>query len=273
MFRDRVLMMTVGVSALFHLSMVTLFSIYVWVPVNRPTYAQLEIKYLDPGRRVLAAMDMSLHIPKFEGQVPERIADQPLSTPTELTFDTPSPLTISLPEIALPTLDSALLERSEMIASSLRVRSAFEPETPQDSWARFIGQIGKLEDRLREYTSLESIFPDDVEPERPALIAEPAEGLAMYVEWTGTPRHRKLVLGAPVDLLWRLDAKTMSAPLSLPFKVNALGEVVYVFPVLASDEILASVAEALRQFRFAPLDEPTAGNQIGTLIVAPKATP
>lgn len=273
MFRDRVFMMTVIVSALFHLSMVTLFSIYVWVPVNRPKYAQLEIKYLDPGRRVLAAMDMSLHMPTFDGQLPERGADLPLPASAELTIGTPAPLTTSLPEIALPTLDSKLLERSEMIASRLRVRSAFERETPQDSWARFIGRIGKLDDQLRELTSLESIFPDAVEPERPALIAEPAEGLAMYVEWTGAPRQRKLVLGAPIDSLWRLDAKRMSTPLTLPFKINALGDVIYVFPVPANDEMLTSVAEALRRFRFAPLDDPAAGDQIGTLIIAPKAAP
>ena len=196
MLRDRVLMTTIGVSVLVHLSMVTLFSIYVWVPVNRPKYAQLEIKYLDSGGLTLAAMDMSLHMPALGPPLGE-------NAPADLSIPHPEPLTLALPEIALPTLDTKLLERAEMIASSAGVRSMFEPEERQDFWARAIGQIGKLDDRLRELTPLQSVFPEVTGPARPEPIARPAPGLAMYVEWTGEPRERKLVLGAPIDSLWR----------------------------------------------------------------------
>ncbi len=93
----------------------------------------------------------------------------------------------------------------------------------------------------------------------------------MYVEWTGEPRERALELGAPIDGLWQIDPKTMARAISLPFKVNARGEVIYVLPSSAGDEVLASVSEALRRFRFAPLDDADGGNQIGTLVIAPEA--
>ena len=262
MVRDRILMTTLGVSVLFHLSMVTLFSIYVWVPVNRPKYAQLEIKYLEPGTIALAGLGTA---------PPELSLDLPPATGLA-TGSTPSGAA-SLPAIDLPALDPAQLERAEMIASGLRVRSAFEPEARQDSWARFIGQIGKLDDRLRELTPIESVFKDDPVRGPATPIAQTPEGLVLYVEWTGEPRDRKPVPGSSFDSLWGLDAAKPTLPVSVPFKVDALGNVLNVLAPPSGDDFLAGIAGALRQARFAPLDDPAGGNQIGTLVIAPEAEP
>ncbi|MBM3290975.1 MAG: hypothetical protein FJY92_12565, partial [Candidatus Hydrogenedentes bacterium] len=104
MVRDRVLITTMGFSLLFHLSMVTLFSIYVWVPVNRPKYAQLEIKYLQPGAILLAGLDTAPRELTIDGPPPAG----------GLTIGPPPSATAPLPEIALPALDTAQLERAEM---------------------------------------------------------------------------------------------------------------------------------------------------------------
>lgn len=257
MVRDRVLMMTMGVSALFHLSMFTLFSIYVWVPVYRPKYAQLEIINLDTVGTASAVPGATLRIPAFDETA-------------EGTAEALPQLDVSLPEIALPTLD---LERPRMIVSSLKIRSEYGPEAPQGSWARFIGTIGKLDDRLRGYTPLQSVFPEEAAPARSAPIAQLSDGLSLYVEWLGEPRDRELQLAAPIDSSWRTDPKSVRTPLSLPFKVNAAGEVVYVLPHAPGDEILASVSRALLNFRFAPLEDPRAPDQYGTIIVAPESAP
>lgn len=275
MLRDRVLITTIAVSVLVHLSMVTLFSIYVWVPVNRPRYAQLEIKYLGQPGLTLAAMDLSLHMPTLGPTLDEGTPDPEAGERANLSIPQPEsgPAPLALPEISLPSLDTKLLERAEMVASSAGVRSSFEPAERQDFWARAIGQIGRLDDRLRELTPLESVFPDAAEPVRPVPIARPAAGLAMYIEWTGEPRERKLALGAPIDSLWRVDVAAMGRPISVPFKVNAQGEVTYVLPPPEDDVVLQSVSDALRRFRFAPLDAPNAPEQIGTLVIAREAAP
>jgi hypothetical protein len=273
MIRDRVLMTMVGVSLLFHLSMVTLFSIYVWVPVNRPKYAQLEIKYLEPPRAALAALNVSLRIPDFGASLPPNPAAQPSADSATLSIETPAPLTLPLPEISLPSLDSVLLERAEMIASGASAQSAFRAEDRGDSWARLIGWFEKFDDRLRNYTSIESVFPKETEPAQLTPIAQPVEGIAVYVEWIGDPRDRKLELGARIDSLWRLDPKALNEPLWLAFKVNAEGEVVYVLTPPAGDEILEDVGKALKLFRFVPLDDPNGGNQYGTLVIARETNP
>jgi hypothetical protein len=263
MFRDRILMMTLGVSALFHLSMVTLFSVYVWVPVNRPKYAQLEIKYLELSPA--ANLDMALRMPSLDPPLPESATQLPSS---ELMLEAPPAAVGPLPEITLYSLDFDQLERTEMIASSLRLRSAFEAEADQNSWAWAIGKIGRLEDRMRDYTPLQSVFKEEANPARSTPIATPAEGIAIYVEWDGEPRDRKLAMGALFNSMWGLDANTTGLPISVPFKVDALGNVVNVLPPLEGDEVLADIGDTLRTFRFAALDDPNAGNQYGTLIIA-----
>lgn len=268
MFRDRALLTTLGVSALFHLSMVTLFSIYVWIPIQTPQYAQLDIWDLPAGRSVLNPPSPRLQMPSFE----ESIAAEdttPLSDITgALSLDQPD-LAAALPDITLPSLDSAQLERSEVIGHSLRIRSAFEPAPRQDSWSRFIGGIGQLEDRLREYTPLESVFPPEVVAPKPEPFSRPASGLAMYIEWIGEPNDRELLVPAPIDSLWRLDPKSMREPITVPFKVDRQGQVTSVWLLEAEgDPLLTSIADALRNFRFAPLDAEGAGEQYGSLVIA-----
>ncbi|NUM54011.1 MAG: hypothetical protein HUU46_10245 [Candidatus Hydrogenedentes bacterium] len=273
MFRDRILMTTLAVSFLVHVSMVTLFSIYVWVPVNRPRYAQLEIKYRQSNPLTLAGLVEPLKVPRLDVPMPESDLTLPQPPQPELTLGAPRVAKAEeLPTIAVPTLDPAQLERWDMIASSLQARSAFEPEPERDLWAQSIGQLGRIGDRLRIYTPFESVFDEEGTRPRPTPIARPAEGIAIYVEWTGEPHDRELMLPPSVDAFWGLDAKAVRRPMSVPFKANAAGNVVLAAPP-AGDEMLARLAESLLQLRFAPLEESSAGDQVGLLIVAPESAP
>lgn len=268
MVRDRVFITMVSVSMLFHLSMVTLFSIYVYVPVSRPKYAQLDIEYLEPGRIDLAASDLTLRIPAMGGALTPETGSGVPDPPEEGPLAATERLTLQLPEIAPPAFDSAQLERSEMIASVTRALPLRLPDLEEDSWARSIGRIERIQDRLREYTSLDSVFPVAPNPHHFVPITQPIADIRMYIEWGREPLDRKLELRPPIDSLWRLDPKALEKPLGLAFKVNAAGEVVYVLPT--DDEVLRDVADALKQFRFAPLDDPRSDDQIGTLVIAPE---
>lgn len=276
MFRDRILMTTLIVSFMFHVSMVTLFSIYVWVPVNRPKYAQLEIKYPEANPITMASLDVSLDVPSLDGSLPSgdlTLTPSP-TLPPQLSIESGAPAPgPALPEIDLPSLDPALLENSRMIALSLRARYPYEPEPDQGFWAQSIEQLGRIGDRLRVITPFESVFENEKTQARAAPIARPAPGVAVYVEWNAEPHDRGLMLSPPIDAFWGIDAKSARRPISIAFKADAAGNVVFVLPPPAADETITHVAESLREFRFAPLDDPVAGDQYGTLIIAPESAP
>ncbi|MDZ4858261.1 MAG: hypothetical protein SGI88_04705 [Candidatus Hydrogenedentes bacterium] len=272
MARDRIFVTTLSASVVIHLSMITLFSIYVLIPVKRPQYYEFDI--VDPvtHESVIRRPLEDLRMPSFDDVLRNGTgsAESVLPGP-DLSLNAPPELATLLPDIALPSLDMAQLERSEMIVSSLRIRSEFEADRGQDAWGRFLSGIGKLDDRLREFSPFESIVPGEAEKNEREPIARPAEGLAMYVEWVGEPNDRELMFSAPIASLWRIDPRTMREPIAVPFKVNAEGKVVLVLaPPSDEGEVTAEVGAALENFQFAPLTTEVLRDQYGTLVIAPE---
>jgi len=272
MLRDKVFMTTVSVSIIVHLSMITLFSIYVLIPVKRPVYYEFDI--VDPvtHESVIRRPLESLKMPSFDELVDSRAADAQSFVPDQtLTLDAPLALTTTLPEISLPSLDIAQMERSEMIGSSLRIRSEFTLQEPQDAWGRLLSGIGRLDDRLRDLSPFE--FGDAETPVEtlPTQIESPADGIAMYVEWVGEPRDRGLLFAAPIVSIWQLNPESMREPITLPFKVNTAGKVVLVLaPPTDEGEVINDIAHALELFQFAPLTGDTQREQYGTLVITPE---
>lgn len=258
MFPNKVLIATIGVSALIHLSMVTLFSIYVWIPIERPHYYQMDIR-IASNQSILGDPRAMLQMRTFEDRVNRGATAPNIVENAE-----------ALPEISLPSLDSQQLERSALIGNSLRIRSAFETQRKQDTWSLAIEEIGKLDDKLRALTPIASIFPEEKPPQKAAPFSRPVPGIAMTIEWMSEPRNRELLFAAPVDTMWQLENRRLRDPITVSFKANSLGEVVYVLPHTGGedDDFAVSLSEALKKYRFAPLDDSKAGEQFGTLIVS-----
>lgn len=271
MARDRAFKISLGISTLFHLSMVTLFSIYIWVPVRDISYYTFDI--VDPvtHESVLRGPQDVLRVPTMEDALRPAATDETEAL-EPLALSTPENLDPGLPQISLPRLEVAELERLQVKEEGLRIRSHFDQEGPKDPWARFGREIGKLQDALRQWTTFESLD----EPEEPALqpVSRPVEGLALYIDWMSAPEDRELIFAPPIDALWKLDPKTMTEPIAIMFKVNPEGQVIEVMtPVEDADGVVASAGKALIRYRFEPLDQKDAGDQYGTLLIAPDKGP
>lgn len=266
--RNRRLTVALFVSALFHLSMVTLFSIYIWVPVNPIHYYEFDI--VDPVTRQSVIHGQRLRLPSLE----EALASPPdvnrlLAPDSSLSISGPDDLPAVLPDISLPTLEIAELERLHMRERGMRALAEFEPGRPRDSWGRFISEIGRLDDALRQLPLFSG--PDEETVRAPVPVSRPAEGLAVYVDWMGEPEDRELIFSPPIDALWGVVPSRMTESISVVFKVNPQGEVIEVLtPVEDEQGIVASAGRALLKYRFAPLEGATQGDQYGTLIIAPE---
>jgi hypothetical protein len=153
----------------------------------------------------------------------------------------------------------------------MRALAEFEPGRPRDSWARFISEIGRLDDALRQLPLFDSAPKEEAAP---APVSRPVDGLAVYIDWMGEPEDRELIFSPPIDALWGIEPTRMTESISVVFKVNPQGEVIEVLtPVEDEQGIVAGAGRALLKYRFAPLEGPGQGDQYGTLIIAPERSP
>lgn len=271
MARDRAFKISLGISTLFHLSMVTLFSIYIWIPVREITYYTFDI--VDPvtHESVIRGPQNELRVPSVEEALRPPVPDAAQDL-EPLSLSPPETLDPSLPQISLPRLEVAELERLQVREEGLRIRSRFEREGPQDPWARFGREIGRLQDALRQLAAFDSL-EDEEELERQP-VSRPMDGLALYVDWMSPPEDRELIFAPPIEALWRLDPKSLIEPIAIMFKVDPDGHVIEVMTPIEDEEgVIASAGKALIKYRFAPLQPGTEGDQYGTLLIAPDEGP
>ncbi|GMV95373.1 MAG: hypothetical protein AMXMBFR82_51510 [Candidatus Hydrogenedentota bacterium] len=271
MARDRAFKISLGVSILFHLSMVTLFSIYIWIPVRELEYYTFDL--VDPvtHESVIRGPRNELQVPSIEEALNPVITEVPPELEA-LALSAPENLDPALPQISLPRLEVAELERLQVREEGLRIRSHFEQEGPQDPWARFGREVGRLQDALRQLTVFDAPEEEDASGLQP--VSRPVEGLALYIDWMSAPEDRELIFSPPIDALWRLDPKTLTEPIAIMFKVNPAGQVIEVMtPIEDEDGVVASAGKALIKYQFAPMEGDIADDQYGTLLIAPDEGP
>jgi len=266
MARDRAFKISLGISTLFHLSMVTLFSIYIWIPVQEISYYTFDIVDPRTHESVLRGPRNVLRVPSMEDALrPTVIGAAPGLEP--LALSAPEALDPELPQISLPRLEVAELERLQVREEGLRIQSHFEREGPQDPWARFGREVGKLQDALRQLATFDAFDEEAETVHQP--VSRPVEGLALYIDWMSAPEDRELIFSPPIDALWRLDPKSLVEPIAIMFKVDPEGQVIEVMtPIEDAEGVIASAGKALIKYRFAPLDPGAEGDQYGTLLIA-----
>ncbi len=269
MLRNRSLLAALSVSVVFHLSMVTLFSIVFEFPVQHIDYYDF---------RILSEEPAATQAP--ERQPPRRLAALPtLENPLRraelggLDRDAePDAWTPRLPAIELPRLEFAEMEMLELREEGLSIRSRlaeFFDAPLSDPWSR----IGRSLERLSDALTPSRFFDDEqdrlTERAAPRLVTRPAEGFEAYVEWMSEPRDRELLFSPPIEALFALRAPELTEPITLVFRVNPAGEVIEVLTPLPDDAgVVVSAARALTKYRFAPLEDPLgARDQHGTLLI------
>lgn len=271
---NRALTVAAGISAAFHLSMVTLFSIGVRFDVEIPQYFQFDIVKTSQVRSATETTDSArLRAPTIEDGFnafsSNNAAGEFLGG---LDIAEGAARLQEPPEVLLPTLEFDNLERLRLrersIAASNRSLDSRDA-WPDDSWAQF-GR--ELEQFRRATLGRLPFFGEEpsVDEPSPQRVSVPAEGFEIYIEWMSEPFDRQLLFSAPIEALWRVDPRTLSKPISFTFRVGPDGRVREVMQgaLLEDEELAASVLKALLRYRFTPLPEGQAQDQHGTLLIA-----
>jgi hypothetical protein len=253
--RNRAFGISLFVSFAFHLSMVSLFSIVFIFPIDKIDYYRFEIKEQAPApARVASSLDEFLSL---EGAESLRLggADE---------------LGGSLPEIALPQLEFAELDRLRVREEGLKIRRrrlGFLGPQLRDSWDRLGSEVG----RLRDVLALRGIFGRESgeKEDAPRLATRPAKGFEAYIEWMSEPKDRELLFSPPIEALWSLEPSDLEEPIVLVFRVSPDGDVLEVLTPLADEAgIVVNAARALTKYRFEALDSADARDQHGTLLIS-----
>ncbi len=262
---NRVFLWAMAVSLLIHLSMVTLFSIGVYFPRNEIEYFDVEIVDSRTYQPLGAAPQPRLRLPSTdELRETSRLRDNHRFE----TLGDGSSADAALPQIELPQLEFAELDRLRIRERGLEVRTRYRQHTagrPQDSWARFGAELERVGDAI---TRLPFVWDWlDEEPSRSIeVVSRPARGFEAYVEWLGEPYDRQLIFAPPLDALWGLDNQAFP-PLSFVLRVNADGRVVEVLtPHEGDPELTAQIARQLLRYRFTPRDD-EAVDQHGAFVI------
>lgn len=266
-----------AVSAAFHLSMVTVFSVVIYFPREDIRYFEFNIVPVSPDvapYEVAAetSNDDDVDGPITTGPAPDQLALRGLEGRS------------GRPSIQLPTLEFAELERlrvrEESFPSSSRYDEVFTPPA-DDSWARFSRGLSTVTRSLAQLRL--SGGPDDGAgaplaldgEEAPRSVHRPAEGFEAFVIWDSDPKDRALLFAPPIEALWSVDPGSVTRPIEVVMQVNALGRVVNVFST-DRRELVDSVQLTALQYRFAPLALEEGTVQSATLRIqraAPERTP
>jgi len=257
--RNSVMKLAILISVLFHLSMVTLFQIVILFPQNEIDYFLFQI--IDPRtQQAQAAPDgKRLRMPSPD-EAFERIAP---ATGNDTLRNAISPL----PEIILPTLEFASLDRLRLKSEGLDIRAQYTElfqDKPQDTWTLFGRKLSSLGDVLSRIGGNDP----SRQSTQPALVSRPAPGFEAYLIWMTEPKSRQPLTVATVDALWGVDPANLQQSITLVFKVDRQGKVTEII-VPNEDEFgfADSAAQALLKYRFQAVPEDGPDLQHGTLII------
>ncbi|HOV60887.1 MAG TPA: hypothetical protein PK349_07455 [Candidatus Hydrogenedentes bacterium] len=231
------------VSALFHLSMITVFRIVVMFPQGPVDYYLLQIV---PDTPPAAG----------NGRPSLRLGSADLYAGRQ--------------DVDLPVLDFAEIDR-------LRIRRALPEDFealdtlsggyPEDSWSRFTGGLQELGARLRDRLTGNPSSPDVSDPV-PAAIHRPAPGWEGAVFWKDPGDKRGLLFTPPLEPLWNIPENGPSR-FEFTITVDNSGRVTDAWtPDAEPADILEPLQLKLLQYRFEPLpDGGIAASRMGTLIL------
>ena len=278
--RNRPFTIALTVSAVFHLSMVSVFSIVIWFPRHDVEYYAVDIVRETPMRRpadplTTASPSRGKLRLSSPGELLDGSAGSGFATESmddigeELSLTAPDDVWAALPDIELAHLEFAALERISTREQSLRIRSQYTDlfeRKEQDSWAKFSGQLRGLGDALTRWSSSETAPAAPVSPVR---ASSQTPGFGVYIEWMSEPKDRALLFSPPIQALWGADPGRFDQPVALVFAVNPQGKVTEVLQVPLEDEdgVVASVGAALLKYVFEPLQGGEPALQRGTLLV------
>lgn len=259
---NHVLRCALAASFLLHLSAITVFRVVIYFPRQDIRYVEFQIVQAAPG--AAAGHD---EVPLAPGNPARREGALRLGGDRLLEDSGP-------PSVQLPTLEFAELSRLRMrreAALNPERRDAIFRDEDRDTWRRFGDELTRMRQSLSRLT-LSGENGDGRQPEQgpggPRVVQRPANGLVVLLEWDTEPQDRKLLIAPPIEALWEVEPSALRKPLTLIIEVNAMGRVINVWsPSIDHTGILDSVQTAVLKYRFEPLDDTNAPDQMGSLQV------
>lgn len=259
---NRVMRWALAASMLFHLSAITVFRVVIYFPRQDIRYVEFQIVQAAPAAE-----------PAPEAASPLPAAplwrEGALHLGGDRLLEDAGP-----PPIQLPTLEFAELSRLRMrreAALDPERRDAIFHDEDRDSWRRFGDELSRMRQSLSRLTLSGGEGGEkrtDPETEGPRVVQRPANGLAVLLQWDTAPHDRKLLIAPPIEALWEVEPASLRDPLTLIIEVNAMGRVVNVWsPNVDQTGVLDSVQAAMLKYRFEPLDDANAPDQMGSLQV------
>lgn len=258
---NRVMRWALAASMLFHLSAITVFRVVIYFPRQDIRYVEFQIVQASPVYESAPEAPSQAAAPVWrEGAL--RLGGDRL-------LEDSGP-----PPIQLPTLEFAELSRLRMrreAALDPERRDAIFHDEDRDSWRRFGDELSRMRQSLSRLTLSGGERGERfAEPEAaaPRVVQRPADGLAILLQWDTAPHERKLLIAPPIEALWAVEPASLRDPLTLIIEVNAMGRVVNVWsPTVGQTDVLDKVQAAVLKYRFEPLDDSGAPDQMGSLQV------
>lgn len=244
-------------SAVFHLSMVTVFRIVTYIPREDIHFARFDI------------VSVPVSAAPSEGQPGEPAAG---SSGPQLALrgigGEGNRANLQLPTIEFAEL-GRLKVREESVPDPARPESLFR-EPSDDSWARFSRGLSNMSKTLTGLRLSGQETDGDSGPiasttaKAPLPASRPAEGFEAYVVWASDPRDRKLLFAPPIEALWNVEPSQFNQPIEMVLQVSPLGRVVD-----ATNPNPSALADAVQmaalEYRFEPLSVENGANQFATL--------
>ncbi len=269
MAHDRAFLVSLVVSAVFHLSMVTVFSVVIFFPRHRVDYYSFSIIRPETGLAIPERPRDILRVPS-----PATVSHAE-AVDAETQINTRRRIADALPKIDLPTVEFAELRRLEARQKGLALRarrsSSFDSNS-DDSWARFGRGLGRLRTAIGGLGLLPKPAPEPVSTERPAgsPVTRPATGFEAHIEWITGSEDRRLLFAPPIKSLWATRPQSVKEPIVLEFTVNPEGRVISVWtPKVDDSGVITDAQNTLLKYRFDPIDGDH--NQNATLHIVPSA--
>lgn len=257
-------------SLLFHLSMVTVFNIVIFFPREDLRYYNFRIVQTAsstprPGVPASTTAADRLRGPSLKDRLDEGLALEAEG----------AGLDAELPEIELPTLEFAELSRLRVRQQRLddpELLNRLLHDEPQDSWSRFGRGLRRFGESI---TGLpEPPRPGAGEKAAPSAPARPkhtpAQGFEAHIEWDQPGNTRRLLFAPPLEPLWDIAPAELEGGIELVLTVSPHGRVVNVWsPEIGRGDLLADIQAGVLKYRFEPLEQEDARNQMATLHIVP----
>lgn len=254
MGRNRAFQVALVISAAFHLSMVTVFSIQI--PFTRPVVVYYPFDIVDPYtfEPVFRPGATALRAPALTDLLRGQAEADPRDAPGA---SSQMARMAALPTVDLPQLDYANFDLLSIRDMQLELERTVESARSRPPAINLDRQLERIADTLVRQPLLEGFDGDRPRGIAPQTIVHPVtQGVVAEIDWLGPPTDRQVLFAPPLAALDAVSPLGFRLPVSLDVRVAPSGRVESVQAPMDIDLLMATRLEAaLERWRFEPISQ------------------